>query len=42
MPWPTKLARTCYAVLRDREPYGKLSVREDNNKTNLWACAVAC
>ncbi len=36
-----KLARICYAVLRDHEPYGKLSVREENRKTNRTAYAVA-
>ena len=36
-----KLARICYAVLRDHEPYGKLSVREENKKTNRTAYAVA-
>jgi len=36
-----KLARICYAVLRDHEPYGKLSFREANRKTNRTAYAVA-
>jgi transposase len=36
-----KLARICYAVLRDHEPYGKLSVREENKKINRTAYAVA-
>ena len=36
-----KLARICYAVLRDHEPYGKLSVRMENKKTNRTAYAVA-
>jgi len=36
-----KLARICYAVLRDHEPYGKLSVREENKKMNRTAYAVA-
>jgi hypothetical protein len=36
-----KLARICYAVLRDHEPYGKLSVREENRKMNRTAYAVA-
>ncbi|OIQ91011.1 transposase IS116/IS110/IS902 family protein [mine drainage metagenome] len=36
-----KLARICYAVLRDHEPYGKLGVREENRKTNRTAYAVA-
>jgi transposase len=36
-----KLARICYAVLRDRAPYGKLSVREENRNTNRTAYAVA-
>lgn len=36
-----KLARICYAVLRDHAPYGKLSVREENRKTNRTAYAVA-
>jgi len=36
-----KLARICYAVLRDHEPYCKLSVREENRKTNRTAYAVA-
>ena len=36
-----KLARICYAVLRDHEPYGKLSVREENRKTSRTAYAVA-
>lgn len=36
-----KLARICYAVLRDHEPYGRLGVREENRKTNRTAYAVA-
>ena len=36
-----KLARICYAVLRDHEPYGKLGVREENRKTKRTAYAVA-
>jgi len=36
-----KLARICYAVLRDHAPYGKLSVREASKKTNRTAYAVA-
>lgn len=36
-----KLARICYAVLRDHEPYGKQSVREGNKKMNRTAYAVA-
>jgi transposase len=36
-----KLARICYAVLRDHEPYGKLSVREENRKMRRTAYAVA-
>jgi transposase len=36
-----KLARICYAVLRDHAPYGKLTVREENRKTNRTAYAVA-
>ena len=36
-----KLARICYAVLRDHEPYGVLSIREENKKTNRTAYAVA-
>jgi transposase len=36
-----KLARICYAVLRNHEPYGKLSVREENKKMNRTAYAVA-
>lgn len=36
-----KLARICYAVLRDHEPYGKLSVREENKKMNRTAFFVA-
>lgn len=36
-----KLARICYAVLRDHEPYGRLGVREENKKTNRTAYAVA-
>ena len=36
-----KLARICYAVLRDHEPYGKLSVKEENKKMNRTAYAVA-
>jgi transposase len=36
-----KLARICYAVLRNHEPYGVLSIREENRKTNRTAYAVA-
>ena len=36
-----KLARICYAVPRDHEPYGKLSVREGSWKMNRTAYAVA-
>lgn len=36
-----KLARIRYAVLREHEPYGKMSVREGNKKMNRTAYTVA-
>jgi transposase len=36
-----KLARICYAVLRNHEPYGTLSQREEHKKLNRTAYAVA-
>lgn len=36
-----KLVRICYAMLRDHEPYGKLSVREESKKMTCTAYAVA-
>ena len=36
-----KLARICYAVLQDHEPYGKFNFVEKNKKVNRTAYAVA-
>ena len=36
-----KLARICYAVLRDHAPYGSQTRREENRKLNRTAYAVA-
>jgi len=36
-----KLARICYAVLRNHEPYGTSTRREENKKLNRTAYAVA-
>jgi transposase len=36
-----KLARICYAVLRNHEPYRQLTPREENKKMNRTAYAVA-